>query len=270
MSLKTSQCSPNSPSRCRGSAEPPISSSPLFPHLEGQECQSDEASSVSLRLFIHGGRTDAYSASSFFLRHDKNDSQTLLSRGGIKAAPGGKVTMLLRSGNKVGRAISADIKAADSADTSFGITKVCAGLYISDYEAAKDASALKALNITHVINISGHKNAHQTLFKYLKIEQADGYEDITKHFDASNKFINSAFADGSCVLVHCKQGISRSASIILGFLIGHRARTCDSALKFLKEKYPKANPNYFFIRSIKAWVETRASSLRPYTHPSST
>ena len=160
--------------------------------------------------------------------------------------------MLLRSGNVY------DIVCGLECGAQWGITRVCDGLYISDYEAAKNAEAMKALNITRVINISGHKNAHPTLFKYLKIEQADGYEDITKHFDATNKFINLAHESKGNVLVHCKQGISRSASIILGFLIGHRARdvntkTVDSALKFLKEKYPKANPNYFFLRSIKEW-----------------
>lgn len=44
--------------------------------------------------------------------------------------------------------------------------------------------------------------------------------DILRYFNDSYKFINKARKDGKNVLVHCKMGISRSATIVIGKLVG--------------------------------------------------
>lgn len=52
--------------------------------------------------------------------------------------------------------------------------------------------------------------------------------DILRHFNDSYKFINKARKDGKNVLVHCKMGISRSATIVIGKSVKNICKVCKS------------------------------------------
>ena len=72
--------------------------------------------------------------------------------------------------------------------------------------------------------------------------------DIPKEiFDVALDFIDSGLKAKSKVLVHCNQGISRSASIALLYLLKYTSvipqSDCDEGMKFYEGKiYPKFSP----------------------------
>lgn len=61
----------------------------------------------------------------------------------------------------------------------------------------------------------------------ISIEDVD-YADLLSHLPAACRFIDQAMRDGGTVLVHCVQGLSRSAAVIAAyckcFVFSHRPR----------------------------------------------
>ncbi|KAJ7474938.1 dual specificity phosphatase, partial [Mycena latifolia] len=62
-----------------------------------------------------------------------------------------------------------------------------------------------------------------------------------------------ALCRGKGVLVHCKQGVSRSSSIVLAYLIRNHVMSYDAALAFVKRKRSGAKPNPGFARALIEW-----------------
>jgi protein-tyrosine phosphatase len=57
-------------------------------------------------------------------------------------------------------------------------------------------------------------------FKYKVVPVLDvPWENMSKHFQASIKFIKSVVEMGGNVFVHCYGGVSRSATVVLAYLI---------------------------------------------------
>lgn len=65
-------------------------------------------------------------------------------------------------------------------------------------------------------------------------------------YDAIN-FIEEAKRDQGKVYVHCVQGVSRSATVCLAYLIYDRKITYNEAFNYLKVKREVVNPNMTFI-----------------------
>ena len=85
---------------------------------------------------------------------------------------------------------------------------------------------LNELGITHVVNAameipSYHEGGGIT---YLRLDLDDSNEDehvkkIVECLESSFAFIDKAISDGGAVLVHCQAGISRSATIVIAWLM---------------------------------------------------
>ncbi|CAK9010013.1 unnamed protein product [Durusdinium trenchii] len=92
---------------------------------------------------------------------------------------------------------------------------------------------------------------------------------ISEHFAASVRFIEESLQkkDGH-VLIHCKHGQSRSATIAAAYLL-HKAKgqssqraTVDEVLAELKNCRPRASPNLGFLRQLHEFSEGGDSETR--------
>ena len=146
------------------------------------------------------------------------------------------------------------------------IQQVIPGLYIGGAAPARNKEYLKRHQITHVVQATEDSSVpHPYDFEYLKIEIPD-YEDanIQLHFKKSNEFIEAAINNGKSVLVHCMAGISRSASLVLAFLVEKRSLTLNSAYQLLKTSRPHVFPNSGFrkqLRDFETKVKGSSSSV---------
>ena len=54
-------------------------------------------------------------------------------------------------------------------------------------------------------------------------------------------------SSGSCILIHCMAGISRSVTLVIAYLMQHFGLTMQQAYQFVKEKRPAISPNLNFM-----------------------
>jgi protein-tyrosine phosphatase len=90
--------------------------------------------------------------------------------------------------------------------------------------------------------------------KYLRIPIYDDCTyHITDYIKESMEFIDNACNKDGNILIHCYMGSSRSASIVLAYLIYKYNYSLDNALLFLKNKRNIVNINVNFINDIKTY-----------------
>ncbi|KAK1395193.1 Dual specificity protein phosphatase [Heracleum sosnowskyi] len=142
------------------------------------------------------------------------------------------------------------------------------GLYLGSIGAANNKSALRSLNITHILNVASSKPPYPDEFKYKIVDVQDRHDvSISRYFDDCFSFIDEAKEMGGKVLVHCFAGISRSVTVIVAYLIKKRGLSCLEALKHVKSKRAIASPNPGFLLQLQNFER----SLRgPSTESSST
>jgi protein-tyrosine phosphatase len=137
----------------------------------------------------------------------------------------------------------------------FEISEIIENLYISDFSSACDKEKLKNFGITHIVTvIAGVDKMFPDDFEYYIVNICDrNYVDIKNYFDECSGFINDALKKNGKVLVHCKCGISRSATIVGAFLISKKAFTCQKAINLMKEKRNCVNPNDGFLKQLNEY-----------------
>ncbi len=59
------------------------------------------------------------------------------------------------------------------------------------------------------------------------------------------------------ILVHCKMGISRSATAVIAYLMRKDQKTRDNVLEEVKKKRPQANPNSNFMEQLLIWEQVK-------------
>ena len=124
-------------------------------------------------------------------------------------------------------------------------------LYISSYNATKNMELLEKNKITHIINCAADfcENVFEQdkKFTYLSFYLKDHVlENIECIFYECIKFIENVKEKGGRVLVHCIQGISRSVSIVMAYIIFSKKLSYDKAFNLVQSKREISSPNFGF------------------------
>lgn len=87
--------------------------------------------------------------------------------------------------------------------------------------AARSSRSLTERRITHILSvcpdpIPAELSASGVSHKRIAVDDVD-YEDLLIHLPDACRFIDQALRDGGNVLVHCVQGISRSATVVAAY-----------------------------------------------------
>jgi serine/threonine/tyrosine-interacting protein len=133
------------------------------------------------------------------------------------------------------------------------IDQILDNIYLGDFRAADDISILRDNGITHIINCAKDiPEVFPTDFEYLSLNLKDTpNEDLIEAISDSMNFMKNA----KKVFIHCKQGVSRSASIVLAYLIKYENMKYDTALSFLQMKRFCVNPNLGFESQLRKFEE---------------
>ncbi|KAG5831524.1 hypothetical protein ANANG_G00304600 [Anguilla anguilla] len=133
------------------------------------------------------------------------------------------------------------------------VDEVWSNLYIGNVAIAQNRTALQRLGITHVLNAAhskqgsiGDQEFYGNSFVYYGIPAEDSSQfDLSLYFKPAADFIHKALKKKDCkVLVHCIMGMSRSATLVLAYLMLHHRLSLRSAIQKVVQKravYPNRN-----------------------------
>ena len=132
------------------------------------------------------------------------------------------------------------------------ISQINENLFIGNISTATNRDILKEKGITHIIDILSHKfEPFPKDFEYLFIQKYDTLDsDLTFSLPISNLFIRDAIKKGGKVYVHCMEGISRSVSIVLAYMMTLSEDSIDNLLGEIQDVRPIAQPNTSFMTQL--------------------
>lgn len=136
-------------------------------------------------------------------------------------------------------------------------------VYLGNHVDADNKLHLGHLQVKHVMNVSNDvENLHTGEFNYTRISLPDNEEeDIGQHFERAFAFLDEAESKGERVFVHCHQGVSRSATIVLAYLMKKNDWSLKQAYSYVKDKRKQINPNIGFWKQLeKLEIGLRGSS----------
>ncbi|KAI0362603.1 phosphatases II [Trametes cingulata] len=160
-------------------------------------------------------------------------------------------------------------------------TEIVPRLYVGDLCAAESPQVLTTLGITHVLSaMSGHVALpsasalshlppHQSLQRLQLPLQDSPFSELAAFLPRATAWIAAALRDpGARVLVHCAQGVSRSASVAAAFLIAHYGCSPEQAVQLVQSKRPIAQPNPGFVSQLgEYWQSLRGGrALGSHSH----
>lgn len=111
-------------------------------------------------------------------------------------------------------------------------------IYLASLKGAKNTELLENLGITHIISILNSKpklKIPKTVKDIYFFKIKDGDENIYKIFSEVSEIITKALDEGGKVLVHCRAGVSRSASVVTAYLM-NCGFTKEEAFQIIRSK----------------------------------
>lgn len=134
-----------------------------------------------------------------------------------------------------------------------------------------DRKYLKREGFTHVLNMAegqgmGFVNTDENFYRnmgitYLGIRAHDMMSySLDRYFMEAIQFIDEALHRGGKILVHCVQGVSRSATIVIAYLILKRQMRASTALRYVFSKR-WIRPNDGFLKQLAAFSNSQEARL---------
>lgn len=136
-------------------------------------------------------------------------------------------------------------------------------LYLGDIATAVNREEITRLGITDMITIEIRPLQQAELApcikRYLFINVMDHpKQDILSHFETSNEFIEAALKNPcNKIYVHCVAGISRSASLVVAYIMKTRSMSYTEAHEMVVQKRKIIDPNEGFVRQLTLYYRMK-------------
>ncbi|KAG6522716.1 dual specificity protein phosphatase PHS1-like isoform X1 [Zingiber officinale] len=129
-------------------------------------------------------------------------------------------------------------------------------LYIGGALAAKSKFTLQHLRIFHILCLCANEigqsdSQNPDIFEYRNFSISDNDDEVISDlFEEASDFIDYVEKLGGKVLVHCFEGKSRSATVVLAYLMLRKDLTLLDAWNMLKKVHRRAQPNDGFAKTL--------------------
>jgi protein-tyrosine phosphatase len=134
------------------------------------------------------------------------------------------------------------------------MNKIEDGLYLGNLEAARNKNVLEREGITHVLGLLDTFRYYDKFdgIIYHTIELPDYQsQNILQYVPEALSFISEALNSGR-ILVHCAAGVSRSASIVISYMMVKHSWSFQSAFDYVRSKRSCIWPNDGFQSQIQS------------------
>lgn len=141
-------------------------------------------------------------------------------------------------------------------------------LYLSGEAEARNVETLKKHKISHILTINDfplpstlkEEIGHLTN-KYIRLPDMCS-SDLLSYFDETYEFIRDGTTRGA-VLVHCQMGVSRSATIVIAYLMKKYRISYREALDKVRSKRC-VYPNMGFVSQLQHYHDLGYSTLNVF------
>lgn len=129
-------------------------------------------------------------------------------------------------------------------------------LYLGSQYATRYDTIYKR-NITHIISIgckplSNIPSVTNHIFEQIEDNESTVDDFFTIHIPQMHSIIDNCIQNENPILVHCQAGISRSATVIITWLMKSKNMTYEEAYLFTKAKRKEISPNHAFEKYIES------------------
>ncbi|XP_043911594.1 protein phosphatase Slingshot homolog 2-like [Protopterus annectens] len=140
------------------------------------------------------------------------------------------------------------------------VNEVWPNLFLGDVTTSHNRFGLWKMGITHVLNAAhgkfmcrGSPDFYGVCMEYYGVPANDlPHFDLSIYFCPAADFIHKALSTpGGKILVHCAVGVSRSASLVLAYLMLHQNLCLVEAIKKVKQERC-IFPNQGFLKQLRA------------------
>ncbi|XP_067388098.1 protein phosphatase Slingshot homolog 3 isoform X2 [Emydura macquarii macquarii] len=132
-------------------------------------------------------------------------------------------------------------------------SKIFDHLYLGSEWNAANLEELQRNRISHILNVTREiDNFFPALFTYMNVRLYDEEtSQLLPYWKETYHFISNVRAQNSRVLVHCKMGVSRSASTVIAYAMKEYGWTLEQAYRHVRERRPIVHPNPSFMRQLE-------------------
>ena len=145
------------------------------------------------------------------------------------------------------------------------MSEIVPGLFIGNSASSYSTAGLRENNIKSILTVNESDRRHQRRSdsldrivpdaRHLTIPTTDyPTQDLLIHMRSACDFIETSIVLGG-VLVHCSQGVSRSATFVVAYLMRRDRRSLEDVLADVKSKRSVVQPNASFLDQLKVWGE---------------
>ncbi|CAH1249571.1 DUSP3 [Branchiostoma lanceolatum] len=140
--------------------------------------------------------------------------------------------------------------------------EVYKNIFVGDESSARNVHRLRALGVTHVLNAAEgkspfmHVQTGPEFYEGVGIDyhgvRASDFEqyNLMQHFEEAAKYIHKAIdEEGGKILVHCREGYSRSPSLVMAYLMIYKEHNVEDALIAIRQKR-EIGPNTGFLKQL--------------------
>jgi protein-tyrosine phosphatase len=172
--------------------------------------------------------------------------------------------------------------------------EILPGVYLGDVGNASNVKVLTELNIGFVLNVAkeiesplGDYSIYQHSYAVVSDDQTSQFlkeiqlgktfqhkkiyikklywdhsqDNILEYFASAFNFIDLAKSKGQGVLIHCQCGVSRSASLVMGYAMKQLNITFSEAYQLVKSRSDVVSPNLNLLAQLQEFEKARRSAL---------
>lgn len=133
------------------------------------------------------------------------------------------------------------------------ISKITENLYLGSI-GSTDPKVLDKHRITHIIN-AAREISYKTDRSVISLSMDDvPEENLFRVLEPTRIIINRILGSNPnhVVLVHCMAGVSRSASVVIYYLMKSKGISYEKAYRYVESKRPIVNPNSGFVKTLRS------------------
>jgi len=125
-------------------------------------------------------------------------------------------------------------------------------IFIGSFESALSRDLLMQNNIKFVLNVTQYynNNKYKNINYYQVCLLDELSEDLLYSFNKTIPYLEYALENNGNILVHCRSGISRSSSTVIGFLMYKLNLTYEESLNLVRKSRSIICPNKYFEKQL--------------------